>query len=117
MEQLNKITLRGTVGSAHFRTFEGQAQNRFSVVTNFAYKTRDGQAVIDTLWHNIIAWEGRYITAEQLRAIEKGCVAKVEGRLRLNKFVSTDGIEKQVYEVVANRVKIEDEEATTQMGY
>ena len=40
----------------------------------------------------------------------------MEGRLRLNKFVTTEGVEKQSYEVIANYLRIEDEMAATQMA-
>lgn len=116
MEQLNKIILRGNVGSASFRSFEDKAQNRFHIATNFAFKSRDGQPVIETLWLPVIAWEGRNISLQDLQKVEKGSVVYVEGRLRLNKFVSTEGVEKQQHEVIANYLRIEDEPAATQMA-
>lgn len=117
MEQLNKIILRGNVGNASFRTYDDRGYNRFSVATNFAYKSRDGQPNIDTLWMPVVAWEGRNISAADLERVEKGTVVYVEGRLRLNKFVSTEGVERQQHEVVANYLRIEDETAEIPYGY
>ena len=51
-----------------------------------------------------------------LQKVEKGAVVYVEGRLRLNKFVSSEGVEKQSYEVIASYLRIEDEMAQTQMA-
>lgn len=116
MEQLNKMILRGIVGSASFRTFDDRAQNRFSVATSYAFKTRDGQPNIETLWLPVSAWEGRNISLVDLQKVEKGAVVYVEGRLRLNKFVSSEGVEKQSYEVIASYLRIEDEMAQTQMA-
>ena len=116
MEQINKIILRGIVGNASFRTHDDKAQNRFRLATSYAFKSRDGQPNIDTLWLPVIAWEGRNISLQDLEQIEKGAVVYVEGRLRLNKFVTTEGVEKQSYEVIANYLRIEDEMAATQMA-
>ena len=108
--------LRGIVGNASFRTHDDKAQNRFRLATSYAFKSRDGQPNIDTLWLPVIAWEGRNISLQDLEQIEKGAVVYVEGRLRLNKFVTTEGVEKQSYEVIANYLRIEDEMAATQMA-
>lgn len=116
MEQLNKIILRGLVGNAAFRSYDGKGQNRFSIATSYAFKSRDGQANIETLWLPVSAWEGRNISLQDLQQIEKGTVVYVEGRLRLNKFVNTEGVEKQSHEVIANYLRIEDEMAATQMA-
>ncbi len=116
MEQINKIILRGNVGNASFRTYEDKAQNRFSIATSYAFKSRDGQPNIETLWLPVSAWEGRNISLMDLQQIEKGTVVYVEGRLRLNKFVNTEGVEKQSYEVIATYLRIEDEMAATQMA-
>lgn len=116
MEQLNKIILRGIVGNASFRSFDDKGQNRFSVATSYAFKSRDGQPNIDTLWLPVIAWEGRNISLQDLQKVDKGACVYVEGRLRLNKFVNTEGVEKQSYEVIANYLRLEDEMAATQMA-
>lgn len=118
MEQLNKIIVRGPVGYNRFNVFEGNGHCRFSVVTNFAYHDREGQPVIETYWHNIVAWEGRGISLEDLKKVTTGKIVQVEGRLRINKYVSTEGTEKQVDEIVANSVKIfeGDEPVSAQMS-
>ena len=48
MEQLNRIELRGTVGSVRLQTFSENVMARITVATNYAYKDREGAAVIDT---------------------------------------------------------------------
>ena len=32
---------------------------RFKIATNYSYRDKDGKPVIETTWHNIVAWEGR----------------------------------------------------------
>ena len=43
-----------------------------------------------------------------LTKIEKGAPLYVSGRVRTSKFTGSDGTEKQVYEVVANKITFED---------
>ena len=109
MEQLNRIELRGNVGSVRLQTFDGRQVANFSLATNFAYKNKDGVAVIDTTWHNITAWEGR--NNQDLESIKSGDVLYVTGRVRTQKFTGSDGNEREVYEVIANRVQQVDEDS------
>ena len=81
----------------------------FSLVTEYLYKTRDGGAVNETTWHQITAWEGRDMP--DLSTIIKGAPVHVTGRLRTFKYTNAEGQERQLYEVVANRIRvITDEE-------
>ena len=61
MEQLNRIELRGVVGSIRTQTFSDNVMARMTVATNYAYKDREGAAVIDTSWHSVVAWEGKNV--------------------------------------------------------
>ena len=70
MEQLNRVELKGIVGNVRIQTYDENKMARIGLATNFAYKDREGTAVIDTSWHNVIAWEGRNI--QGLDKIEKG---------------------------------------------
>lgn len=109
MEQLNRIELRGNVGSIKLQTYEGTMMAHLTLATNVAYKDRDGSAVIETTWHNISAWEGRGV--QNLENIVKGSKIYVQGRLRTQKFTGSDGLEHTVTDVLASRlVLIDDDE-------
>lgn len=115
MEQINKIELRGTVGNVSSRPVGETVVTRFSIVTNYAYKSRGGESVIETLWLNVTAWEGKGIP--DLSGLKKGMCVHLIGRLRPYKYTTSDGIERQDYEVVAKEVVIVEEEAlSAQMG-
>ena len=60
------------------------------------------------MWHNVVAWEGKEIP--DIDRIAKGVPVNVAGRLRLNRYTSADGVEKQFYEVLANKLRILNEE-------
>ena len=110
MEQLNRIELRGTVGSIRVQTISEKHVARISLVTNYVYKSKDGDPVIETTWHNISAWENK--SFPDLTTIQKGDRLHVLGRLRNQRFLGSDGIERTSCEVSANRLqKIEPDGA------
>lgn len=106
MEQLNRIELKGNVGNVRLSNVGDSIVANFSLATNFMYKGREGDAVVETTWHNVVAWSGKGMP--DLRKIEKGLPLYVCGRLRSSRYTSNDGVEKQVYEVVANKIAFED---------
>ena len=104
MEQINKIELRGNVGNVKTQKVGDNEAIRFSLATNYAFKGKDGTPVIETTWHNVTAWKGKGMPDFNL--IEKGSLVHVTGRLRSQKFEGADKIERQVFEVVANKITI-----------
>ena len=102
MEYINRIELQGKVGTVRSNVVNGTRVVNFSLVTDYLYKTRDGNPVSEATWFNIAAWEGREIT--NLDQIVKGAVVHVHGRVRSAKFEGADGTEKQLYEVFANKL-------------
>ena len=48
MEQLNSVTLRGIIGSVRVQDIQDRKVANFTVATNFAFKGRDGEAIIET---------------------------------------------------------------------
>ena len=104
MEQLNRIELRGNVGSIKVQEVNGTHVGKISLATNYVYKDREGNPVIETTWHNITAWEGKNIS--ELKRIHRGDKIYVVGRTRSQRFEGSDGIERTVSEVVANKVNI-----------
>ena len=98
MEQLNRIELKGTVGSVYVKDFKKTKVTNFSVATNYVCTAKDGTPVIETTWHRVIAWDCPEIT--------KGSKVHVIGRLRANRYTDANGNQKFVYEVLANGVKV-----------
>ena len=104
IEHINKIELQGRVGTVRANEFNGSKVANFTMVTDYLYKTRDGAAVNEGTWHNIVAWAGQGVT--DLDKVETGATVHVFGRLRTSRYTSADGVEKQYYEVMANRLEI-----------
>ena len=104
MEQLNKIEIRGNVGNINILKVGSTRVAHFSVATNFAYKDRNGEPVIETTWHNVTAWEGNK-GIPSLEIIAKGFPLYVTGRLRIQKYIAGDGTDKTSYDIIANTIE------------
>lgn len=104
MEQLNKIEIRGIIGSVYVKNFGNAKAANFSVATDYCFKAQDGCAVIETTWHRVVAWEGNLI--KNLDQLQKGCGVHVIGRIRTQKYISADGVERAGYEIIASKVEI-----------
>ena len=48
MEQLNKIEIRGIIGSVYVKNFGNAKAANFSVATDYCFRAQDGCAVIET---------------------------------------------------------------------
>ena len=61
MEHINKVEIRGNVGTVRMNEHNGKKVVNFSVVTDFLYKSREGIPLSETTWHNVVAWSGKDI--------------------------------------------------------
>lgn len=104
MEQLNRIEIRGNVGSVRIQAVGDNSVAHFTVATNYAYKEKDGSAVIETDWHNVTAWQDR--CKIDLGALRKGCKVYVCGRVRMQKYIDQDEKERTGYEIIARSVSL-----------
>lgn len=103
MEHLNRIELKGTVGSVQVRTVREESVTLLTVATNYVYKAIDGSHVIETTWHNVTAWKDA--ETEDAENLKKGDEVHILGRIRQQKYVATSGEERSSYNVLASYVK------------
>lgn len=104
MEQLNKVEIRGIVGSVYVKDFGNTKVANFSVATSHAYKSQDGSPVLETTWHNVVAWEGGQI--QNLDQLKKGSSVHICGRLRNRKYTASDGTERAVCDIIAGTLEL-----------
>ena len=80
-------------------------KNRWNNSTkwNYAYRSKDGAAVIETTWHNVVCFEGKAVCP--LQEIVKGDTLHVLGRLRRVRYLAESGEERFVVEVLASLVE------------
>jgi len=115
MEQMNRIELRGNVGYVRLSRVGDNQVAHFSVATTYVYKGRNGEATIETTWHNVAMWNLKNMP--DMNILEKGCPVYVVGRLRSNTYQGSDGVERVSYEIQASKVEILTEQLTMQASY
>ena len=100
-EQLNKVELLGTVGSISITKVGYGRIARFSLATNYCYKSIDGIPVIETTWHTCVVSEGPKVDLDK---IQKGYKVKLSGRLRAQRYVDQNGQDRQCFEVIVSEL-------------
>ena len=99
---MNTVTLIGNAGDvAKITTFENGQKATFSLATNEKFKKAD-EEVVNTTWHNVIAWGA---LAEQCRQlIAKGSFVKVEGKIVYRQYINKEHKKVFITHVQAYRV-------------
>lgn len=110
LEFLNKVHLRGIVGTSDVKDFQGKKYIRCSVVTEYAYKNQQNEANVKTFWINVIAYERKNVSGEDILNIKKGTKIEILGRLRSLNYTDAEGNRRSVVEVIANEIHIINEE-------
>ena len=108
MEFINRIELRGIVGQSSLNRVGDTRLCRFSVVTELAYKDRDGGNIIESTWFSVSAISEKDIT--DLEAITRGAIVHVIGRLKCTRYVDANGNDRVQYEIVARKVDVVKED-------
>lgn len=109
MEQhLNRIELKGRVGTIRTNEVNGTKVANFSVITEILYKTREGQVISEATWFNVTLWDSK--DAPDFSRIVKGVPIHVTGRMRTNRYTSAEGVDKTFYEVMASKVRFPEAE-------
>ncbi|MFM7766706.1 MAG: single-stranded DNA-binding protein [Bacteroidota bacterium] len=102
MSGINKVILVGNLGKdPEVRHLEGGAVvAKFPLATSESYKTKDGQRVDQTEWHNVVMWRGLAESAEKF--LRKGSLVYIEGKIRTRSWDDKDGNKRHATEIVAD---------------
>jgi len=98
----NSVQLIGRLGkNPEVKNLEsGKVVANVSIATNDIYKNAKGEKVIETQWHNLVAW-GK--NAENFQKIlTKGDEVAIQGKLTHRSYEDKEGITRYVSEVVVN---------------
>lgn len=102
---INTVYLMGRTGSDPIVREVGQTKvAQFSLATGGKFTTKDGREIDDTAWHNIVAWRGLAEITEKY--IHKGSQVLVVGHLTYRKYSDNNGVEKNIAEVVADKIEL-----------
>lgn len=115
MVSLNKVMIIGNVGGDPEMRFtpNGHAVTSFSVATNWAFSTPEGDRKQETEWFSVVAWNR---LAEQCNQfLSRGRLVYIEGRLRTRNWEGTDGAKHYKTEVIASRVTFLDRQGGAPM--
>ena len=107
----NKVQLIGNLGNnPEVKTLEsGKKMAKFSVATNETYRNAKGEKIVETQWHNLIAWGKVAEIAEKF--LQKGSEVALEGKLISRSYNDKDGNKKYVTEVQVNELLLLGKEA------
>ena len=103
-KSINRVELQGRVGTVRIQSIGDQMVSTFSLQTNHFYTLKDGSSkVCETTWHCICAYESENVVT---KGLTRGSLVHLEGRLRTNRYTSTDGTERTFTEVIATSLKV-----------
>jgi single-strand DNA-binding protein len=100
----NKVQLIGNLGNApEVKTLEtGKKMARFNVATNEIYRNAKGEKVIETQWHNLVAWGKVAEIVEKF--LTKGKEVAIEGKLINRSYNDKEGNKKYITEIQVNEL-------------
>lgn len=100
----NKVQLIGNLGNDPeiINLESGRTLAKFNLATNESYTNNKGEKVIDTQWHNIVAW-GK--TAQIIeKYVSKGKEVAIEGKLTSRSYDDKEGNKRYITEIVCNEL-------------
>jgi single-strand DNA-binding protein len=100
----NNVRLIGNLGTDPEvkELASGKTVAKFPVATTDYYKSKEGERISDTQWHNIVAWGNTAKIAEKI--FKKGFKVAVEGKLTSRSYETSEGQKRYVTEVIANEL-------------
>ena len=84
----------------------GAVAANFSLLTEHYLRSASGMAIVESTWHNVAAFEGGDV---YLEGLARGSMVHLTGRLRTSKYTTADGTERMFTEVVADTLKVLEE--------
>lgn len=99
---INKVEIQGIVGHSTVTSVNGKGVVNFSVMTENT-SASGNQIVIDSTWFQVTYWQD-----SPAETIFKGDIAHVWGRFRARKYITPDNQERAVYDIIAEKVVIEE---------
>jgi single-strand DNA-binding protein len=96
---INKVILLGRLGKDPLikQLDNGRVVCNVTLATNDYYTDKEGNRKESTEWHNLEIWDNQARTAEKY--LQKGSVIYVEGKIRTDKYLDPEGVEKQIKKI------------------
>lgn len=103
---VNKVILIGNVGAdPEVRYLDGGiAVANLRLATTERYKSKNGETVEQTEWHNIVLWRGLAEVVEKY--VKKGMRLYIEGRIRTRSWDDQNGVKRYTTEIYADNMQM-----------
>jgi single-strand DNA-binding protein len=100
----NRVQLIGNLGGNPEVTKldSGKKVAKLSIATHDIYRNNAGDKVIDTQWHQLVAWGKKAELAEKY--LKKGHEVAIEGKLISRSYDDKQGIKRYITEVIVNEI-------------
>lgn len=104
MRGLNKVMLIGNLGKdPDILYLEGNIPvSKFPLATTETYKDKNGKAISQTEWHNIVLWRGLAELAQKY--LHKSSLVYIEGHLKTRYWEDRDHNKKVATEIIADNL-------------
>ncbi len=103
---VNKVILVGNVGKdPEVRYIDTNVPvARFPFATSETYRSRDGERITTTEWHNVVLWRGLAEVAEKF--VRKGSQLFIEGKIRTRSYDDREGNKRYITEIIADNMQM-----------
>ncbi|SFW57343.1 single-strand binding protein [Sinomicrobium oceani] len=100
----NKVQLIGRLGQdpEYVNFKDGGRMARFALAIDDSYKSKDGEKVERTYWHNVVVRGGLVQVVESF--VSKGKEIAIEGKLATRSWEDDKGIKRYITEVICNEL-------------
>lgn len=104
MATVNKVIILGNLGKEpEIRHLEnGRMRVQLMVATHDNYKTKEGEKINHTDWHEVVLWTPHAEIAAQY--LSKGQQVYIEGKLRHRCYTDKDGTQKYVVQIIGQQL-------------
>jgi len=104
MRGVNKVILIGNLGKdPDIQYLEGNIPvTKFPLATTETYKDKNGKAISQTEWHNVVLWRGLAELAQKY--LHKSSLVYIEGRLKTRYWEDRDHNKKVATEIIADNL-------------
>ena len=101
-----KVILIGNVGAnPTVKTLEsGVKTANFRVATTERFTDRQGNAIDQTDWHNVVLWRGLAEVADKY--VRKGSQVFIEGRIRTREWTDKEGGKRYSTDIIGDTMKL-----------
>ncbi len=103
---VNKVILVGNVGKDPETRYldNNVAVSKFPLATSEVYKSKTGETVTNTDWHNIVLWRGLAEVADKY--VKKGKQLYIEGRIKTRSYDDANGNKRYITEIVGDNMQM-----------